>query len=224
MPAIGEQPVAADERPRRPSTRAVDAVAGDGLERLDRPEARARRALARATIAAAERMLAAAFERGREVEHLGRVEPGRRLDRDDLRPAGGQRAGLVEDDRDHASAASSASPPRNRIPASAPRPVPTMIAVGVARPIAHGQATMTTPMNAVSASVSRGSGPNSEPGDERQRRDDEDRRHERLADPVREPLDRRLRALGVLDEGDDPGERRVGADPRRPEDERARSC
>ncbi len=34
-----------------------------------------------------------------------------------------------------------------------------MIAVGVARPIAHGQAMITTPMNAVSASVNRGSGP-----------------------------------------------------------------
>ena len=47
-----------------------------------------------------------------------------------------------------------------RIPASAPRPVPTMIAVGVASPIAHGQAMTTTLMNAVSASVSLGSGPN----------------------------------------------------------------
>ena len=56
-------------------------------------------------------------------------------------------------------AASSASPPRTRIPASAPRPVPTMIAVGVASPIAHGHAMITTPMNAVSARVSRGSGP-----------------------------------------------------------------
>ncbi len=56
-------------------------------------------------------------------------------------------------------AASSASPPRTRIPASAPFPVPTMIAVGVARPMAHGQAMMTTPMNAVSARVNRGSGP-----------------------------------------------------------------
>ena len=45
------------------------------------------------------------------------------------------------------------------MPASAPRPVPTMIAVGVARPIAHGQAMTRTAMNAVSASVSRGSGP-----------------------------------------------------------------
>ena len=57
-------------------------------------------------------------------------------------------------------ASSSASPPRMRMPASAPLPVPTMIAVGVARPMAHGQAMIRTPMNAVSASVSRGSGPN----------------------------------------------------------------
>ncbi len=56
-------------------------------------------------------------------------------------------------------AASRASPPRTRIPVSAPLPVPTMIAVGVARPMAHGQAMMTTPMNAVRASVRRGSGP-----------------------------------------------------------------
>ena len=58
-------------------------------------------------------------------------------------------------------AVSSASPPRTRIPASAPFPVPTMIAVGVARPMAHGQAMITTPMKAVRASVKRGSGPTS---------------------------------------------------------------
>ena len=45
------------------------------------------------------------------------------------------------------------------MPTSAPLPVPTMIAVGVARPMAQGHAMMTTPMNAVSASVTRGSGP-----------------------------------------------------------------
>ncbi len=55
------------------------------------------------------------------------------------------------------------------MPASAPRPVPTMIAVGVARPIAHGQAMTTTLMNAVSASVRRGSGPSAIQIDEGQR-------------------------------------------------------
>ena len=45
------------------------------------------------------------------------------------------------------------------MPASAPRPVPTITAAGVASPIAHGQAMTTTLMKAVSASVNRGSGP-----------------------------------------------------------------
>ena len=63
-------------------------------------------------------------------------------------------------------------------------------------------------------------GPEREPGDEREHGDDEDDGHEHLADPVGQALDRRLRALGVLDERDDPGERRVAPDPRRAEDER----
>ncbi len=46
------------------------------------------------------------------------------------------------------------------MPTSAPRPVPTMMAVGVARPIAQGQAMTRTVMAATSACVSRGSGPN----------------------------------------------------------------
>ena len=118
-------------------------------------------------------------------------------------------------------AVSSASPPRMRMPASAPRPVPTMIAVGVARPIAHGQAMTTTAMNAVSARVRRGSGPSDEPDDERRGGEDQDERDEHLGDPVGEALDRRLRALGTLDELDDPGQRRVAPDPRRAHHERA---
>ena len=37
----------------------------------------------------------------------------------------------------------------DEVPASAPRPVPTMIAVGVARPIAHGQAMTRTAMSEI---------------------------------------------------------------------------
>ena len=44
-------------------------------------------------------------------------------------------------------------------PAVAPRPVPTMIAMGVARPSAHGQAMMSTATALTSASASLGSGP-----------------------------------------------------------------
>ena len=46
---------------------------------------------------------------------------------------------------------SSTSGPLIRMPSCAPRPVPTRIAVGVARPIAHGQATISTATAAVNA-------------------------------------------------------------------------
>ena len=46
---------------------------------------------------------------------------------------------------------SSTSGPLIRMPSCAPRPVPTSIAVGVARPIAHGQATISTATAAVNA-------------------------------------------------------------------------
>ena len=48
-----------------------------------------------------------------------------------------------------------------RIPFSAPLPVPTMIAVGVARPMAHGQAMISTAIALASAKASFGSGPRS---------------------------------------------------------------
>ena len=50
------------------------------------------------------------------------------------------------------------SPPRMRIPRSAPRPVPTRIAVGVARPIAQGQAMIITATKATSAGAKRSPG------------------------------------------------------------------
>ena len=43
------------------------------------------------------------------------------------------------------------SPFLMRIPSSAPRPMPTATAVGVARPSAQGQATTTTEMKTVAA-------------------------------------------------------------------------
>ena len=44
-------------------------------------------------------------------------------------------------------------------PSSAPRPVPTMIDIGVARPSAHGHAMISTATAFTSACASRGSGP-----------------------------------------------------------------
>jgi hypothetical protein len=49
--------------------------------------------------------------------------------------------------------ASSTSPPLMTMPSCAPRPVPTMIAVGVANPSAHGHAMISTATAAVNASV-----------------------------------------------------------------------
>ena len=54
---------------------------------------------------------------------------------------------------------SSASALRISTPASAPRPVPTMIDIGVARPSAHGHAMISTATAFTSACASRGSGP-----------------------------------------------------------------
>ena len=48
-------------------------------------------------------------------------------------------------------AVSSASPPVMRMPFSAPLPVPTMMAVGVARPSAQGQAMTSTATKSISA-------------------------------------------------------------------------
>ncbi|CNU49902.1 Uncharacterised protein [Salmonella enterica subsp. enterica serovar Bovismorbificans] len=53
-----------------------------------------------------------------------------------------------------------ASPLRNSTPISAPRPVPTIIEVGVARPIAQGQAIIRTATPLIRAKVSAGDGPN----------------------------------------------------------------
>ena len=52
-----------------------------------------------------------------------------------------------------------ASPLRKSTPSSAARPVPTMIEVGVASPIAHGQAIIRTATALTSAKVSAGDGP-----------------------------------------------------------------
>ena len=111
------------------------------------------------------------------------------------------------------------------MPCSAALPVPTMIAVGVARPSAHGQAMISTAMAACSASVSRGrSWTEDQPADEGQRRQHQDGRHEHFGDAVGQALHRRLGALRLLDQPHDLRERGVLADLGRAEDEASRSC
>ena len=102
------------------------------------------------------------------------------------------------------------SPPLMMMPSWAPRPVPTMIAVGVARPRAQGQAMISTATAAVKASSTRVAGERAT------------RRAWRGRWPARSgtkmPATRSARrwtgaaTLGLLDEADDLGERGVGAD------------
>ncbi len=98
-----------------------------------------------------------------------------------------------------------------RIPRLAPRPEPTMIAVGVARPSASGHVITTTVMANSSASwTSRPTTPHhtrkvSAPPIERDQ-------HEPEGGPVGKPLAGRLRVLGLLHELHDLRQRGVGAD------------
>ena len=101
-------------------------------------------------------------------------------------------------------------------PSCAPRPVPTINAVGVARPSAHGQAMISTATAAVNAVLALA--PASEPAGERQERDHDHDGDEDRGDAVREPLHRGLARLGRLDQARDLRERRVGADLRRAHD------
>ena len=55
--------------------------------------------------------------------------------------------------------ACNASPLRNKTPISAPRPVPTIMEVGVANPIAQGQAMIKTATALTRLNVKAGSGP-----------------------------------------------------------------
>ena len=112
------------------------------------------------------------------------------------------------------------SGPLIRMPSWAPRPVPTISAVGVASPSAHGQAmisTATAAVKAAAASPVSASQPASVASAIADHDGDEDRR-----DAVDEPLDRRLPRLRFGDEAGDLRQSRVGADLRRLDDEATR--
>ena len=112
---------------------------------------------------------------------------------------------------------SSTSGPLIRMPSWAPRPVPTISAVGVASPSAHGQAmisTATAAVNAAEAPAPATSQPPRVPSASAITSG-----HEDPGDPVGEPLHLGLAVLGLLDQ---PGHLRqlgVGADPGGADDE-----
>src|SRR5712691_10679345 len=108
------------------------------------------------------------------------------------------------------AAASIAAAFLNRIPRLAPRPVPTMIAVGVASPRASGQVMTTTVMANRMAWLKL---PTCEqPDDQGQRAADQRHQDEPERGPIRKPLPGRFRALRFLDQLDDLGQSRVRTD------------
>ena len=107
-------------------------------------------------------------------------------------------------------ARSSAAASRMRMPRRAAAPVPTMIAAGVARPSAQGQA-MTRTATAFSTAADTSAPAAHQPrkvitGHHQHGRD------EHRADPVHQALDRRLGGLRALDQADDAGQHRLAAD------------
>ena len=206
----------------RPSTVAVTPWPDRGLEVLDGADRSMPRSRACRTIASpsgcSERDSAAAASASRRsasaVQRARRPSPP-------ARPASACPV-LSSTTVSSLRAVSSASAPRTRMPISAPRPVPTMIAVGVASPSAQGQAMISTATNASIALVKL-EPVSSQTANESTRDRDHDG-HEARGHAVGEPLDRRLRSLRLLDQADDLGQRRLLADPRGPEAERRRPC
>ena len=161
-------------------------------------------------MAAAERMLAAPLQAAASRSRSSAVQPFAGSTAVTRRLALGQRAGLVDDERVGACrAVSSASAFLIRTPTRARGRSPTMIAIGVARPSAHGQAMISTATALTSACASRGSGPTELQATNVSRRDEHDRRHEIRGDPIGQPLNRRAAALRLADHPHDLREQRV---------------
>ena len=99
----------------------------------------------------------------------------------------------------------------NRMPRSAPSPAPTMIAVGVARTSASGQA-MTTKVMANKIAIAERLTGEQEPGDEGEPATGQCDEHQPEGGPVGEALPGSLGVLGLLDELDDLRQGGVGAD------------
>ena len=107
---------------------------------------------------------------------------------------------------------SSASAFFTSTPSCAPRPTPTMMDMGVARPRAHGQAMMRTATALTMACASFGSGPSHIQTTEGEHRNSQHHRHEDARDLVGETLNGRAAALGFGNHVHDLPEQRVAAD------------
>jgi len=211
----------------RPDQRhpAVDAAAhaatGHGLEAVDRspahPASSARARIAAASGCSLPRSTDAATSRTSSV-----VKPGAATNRPQRRPGRASASPSCRTRPRRGPAASSrASPPRIRMPASAPLPVPTMIAVGVARPMAHGHEMTTTVMNATRAWVRLRVRPEYEPQAEGQGAHRRGRPARRCRRSDRPGAGSAPSTLSPPDQFDDMSQGGVATYARRPEQERA---
>ena len=148
---------------------------------------------------AGNRMLRARFHRGNRRQYRARNRR-QRPDRSRGRPS--VSVPVLSTATTCASFSCNASPLRNSTPISAPRPVPTMIEVGVASPIAQGQAMISTATALTSAKLSAGDGPKINQTTGRQR-GQHHRGHEPQRHLVDHRLDRQLRALRLFHHADD---------------------
>ena len=89
-----------------------------------------------------------------------------------------------------------------------------MTAVGTAKPMAQGQAMISTVTAATSARRYAGAGPDTNQTTNVTTASDDHHRHEDGGDPVGQPLDRRLGALRLLHQPDDLRQHRVRPHPR----------
>ena len=96
-------------------------------------------------------MLRCDFDGSGEAKDVCTIGAVEKCDLGELHPPLRDRPGLVEHDRVSRRVRSSTSGPLIRMPSCAPRPVPTISAVGVASPRAQGQAMIKTATAAVKA-------------------------------------------------------------------------
>ena len=116
------------------------------------------------------------------------------------RPALGERARLVDDERvDRAQALERLGVLHEHAGAARRVRSPTMIDIGVASPSAHGHAMISTATAFTQRVGECRRRPERRPRDEGQRRGHDHRRHEPRGDPIGEPLDRRAAALRLRD-------------------------
>jgi hypothetical protein len=153
------------ERDRLAADLALHALAGQRLEPVAEPGLTPRSS-APATMASASGCSEPAPARRCQASRSSSLRPAERTRRSKLRPALGQRAGLVDDEVSTFAMRSSASASLISTPACAPRPVAVMIDIGVARPSAQGHAMISTDTAETMAKTKRRLRARDQPGDE----------------------------------------------------------